>query len=158
MTFIPFDSFDDAMKMMQEMEEAANARLTPGQKAIGEGDHWMQLTRMYGEEIAIFGYVFTMEENRQGEIDAGAEEEELDFTMASLRNAHERGYRFGRAHSIAEVGGELGSTHIADMLCKITPEQFEEARSYDWNFMEMFERNVEWAVKIVEDIRARRLP
>jgi hypothetical protein len=127
MTFQEFDSLDDAFEFMRKAEEQANASLHPCQQQITWGDYWM---RPY-DDLLIFGYINTREENIAGEVKAGADMAELEYTTRTLDSAHARGYRFGTAYSVIEPRGELGSTHVADM-CPISKELFETAREQGW--------------------------
>jgi hypothetical protein len=127
MTFMPFESLDDAFDYMRQAEEKANATLLPSQQSITWGSYWM---RPY-EDFLIFGYVYTREENIAGEVKAGSSMEELEYTTRTLDSSHDRGYRFGMAYSIIEPRGELGSTHIANM-CPIDREVFLTAQAQGW--------------------------
>lgn len=117
---ISFDSFDDALRKMQEAEERANASTIPAQRAITYGDYWCYPNSMY--DVVIFGRVWTEGEAYEGE--------DLD-TIRTLKNSHERGYRFGIAYSVIEPDGEIGSTHIANMI-PISKELFDEAKRLEW--------------------------
>lgn len=123
-----FNNIEDMMAFMRQQEEAANARVSPGQAEIGYGAWWL---RPY-EDITIFGYVPTEDEVRASEGGEGADEEELQYTLEMLADAHRRGYRYGKAYSEIEPEGEWGSTHISTMV-EITQAQFERAREVGWN-------------------------
>jgi hypothetical protein len=43
----------------------------------------------------------------------------------------ERGYVFGKAYSVVEPTGELGDTHVSQMV-EVPRETWELARSYNW--------------------------
>lgn len=142
MTVIGFDSFDEMLEHMGKAEDAANARTTPRQKAIGWGDYWMQPY----QDILVFGRIWTREETEKSEgryIDQDDPEEVAGFaeTMANLDSRYERGYRFGTAWSEAEREGELGDTHISVMI-PITQEEFEEAKAVNWNALKII--NMPW--------------
>lgn len=131
-----YENFEDAFEDMRKAEEAANSSLRPSQRTIGYGDYWMALYPQY--DLLVFGYVFTLDENEKGERDAGASEEEWEYTKTNMLDSYERGYRFGRAYSTVEPNGELGSTHISQMI-PISREQFEEAKSLKWFIYEIKE-------------------
>jgi hypothetical protein len=119
-----FDSFDGAMEYMRKAEEAANARLHPAQRAITWGDYWARPVPEYG--MVEFGRVYT-----QAEAFLGEDKESVAATVDS----HERGYRYGMAYSKLGPEGELGSTHVANMV-PITKEMFEHARKLAWGVNE----------------------
>jgi hypothetical protein len=122
-----FDSFDDMVAWMHEQEALANAALTPEQREIGYGDHWV---RQY-DDILIFGYIPTFEEIEAQERALGAEDEEIQFELEMFIDSYGRGYRYGKCYSVVEPDGEWGSTHIVSMV-KITKEQFDFARANNW--------------------------
>jgi hypothetical protein len=124
-----FDSFDEMMAFMQEQERIANEHVTPEQSEIGYGDYWV---RMYEGDLLIFGYIPTLEESEAQERELGADDEEIEFEQAQLKDSHSRGYRYGQCFSVIEPTGEWGSTHIANMV-KITKDQFEFAKANGWN-------------------------
>lgn len=128
MSVMGFDNADDMFAYMREQEEAANARVTPGQAQIGYGAWWL---RPY-EDVVIFGYVPTQDEVRASEGGDEADPEELQYTLETLADAHRRGYRYGRAYSVIEPEGEWGSTHISTMV-EITEEQFNQAQAHGWD-------------------------
>jgi hypothetical protein len=126
-----FDSFEEMERAMKEADEAAFARITPTQAEIRQGDAWMRPAPDYG--CVIFGRVHTDDEIRQsyGEVDdeeAALLEDELAYHVAQL----DRGYMFGRAWSVIEPDGELGSTHQSTAW-PITDEQLQEARDACWD-------------------------
>lgn len=127
MTFIPFDDLDDAFESMRKNEEEANANLLPAQGNVVWGSYWV---RPY-DDILVFGYVFTPEENISSEVEAGSTPEELKYTVKRLRESYTRGYRYGRCHSILCPEGELGDTHLSQVL-PVTAEVFETGRRQGW--------------------------
>lgn len=130
-TFKTYDSFEDAFEDMRKNEEAANSRLKPSQRSIQWGDYWMAYYR--DMDLLVCGHIYTMDENEKSEKAAGASDEEWDYTKETMLNSYERGYRFGMAYSVITPEGELGDTHISQMI-PITKEQFEEARENRWSF------------------------
>ena len=131
MSFQLFNSFDDAMASMRKAEEEANKRVTPEQADIGYGDYWMRVWQGFGETVKVYGYIQTLEESLAQEKECGADEEELRMTEDMLTDSYIRGYRFGYAYSAIEPEGELGSTHISQMI-KISKEDFEAAKERGW--------------------------
>lgn len=122
-----FDNIEDMFAWMREREQAANDRVSPEQAEIGYGAWWM---RPY-EDIIIFGYVPTQEEQEASERALGADDEEIEYQRDMLADAYGRGYRYGKAYSEIEPEGEWGSTHISTMV-EISEELFNLARDRGW--------------------------
>lgn len=127
--FEAFDSLEEMQAAMREREDAANARLTPEQKEVDWGDCWVQA----GDDMLIFGRCMTRDEVRTSEQECGAPPDEVEWSCASIDEAHGRGYRYGQAWSVLEPDGEYGSTHIASMLGRITQEDLDYARELGWS-------------------------
>lgn len=133
--FQSFDSLEDMINAMAEQEQAANTKVSPKQVAVGYGDYWIRFT----PEVVIFGYVMTLDEVEAAEMAVPLDpdetkeqrEEETAYVMADIRNAHDRGYRYGWAYSIWEQEGELGSTHIYN-LWPLDKALFDAAKAVDW--------------------------
>lgn len=151
MIFKSYENIEDAFKDMRQAEEAANRNLLPAQKKIGWGDYWMN--PQPNLDLLIFGYVFTLLENEAGERAAGSSDEEWQYTKAGLLDSYERGYRFGRAYSTVEPNGELGSTHISQMV-PISKEQFAEAKALDWDLDDI--RQLLWPASSITKMLASR--
>ena len=127
--FKGYDSMEEAFADMKRAEDQANANLSPWNRDVVWGSYYMRPAPEV--PCIIFGYIYTEDECRDGELEAGADIEELEYTMRTMRSAYERGYRFGRHYSIVEPDGEIGSVHIANAW-PISREEFEEAKSQDW--------------------------
>ena len=123
-----FDNTDDMFDAISRGVESAKARATEKQNAITYGDYWM---RMW-EGFLIFGYIQTREELDAEERRLGASEEELESEHEAMDYSYSNGFRFGRAYSIIESEGELGDTHVSDMI-PITKEEFEQAKECFWS-------------------------
>lgn len=136
-----FDNFDDMMNAISKGVESAKARMTPEQEAITYGDYWMRVW----EGIPIFGYIIPRDELEASERELGATDEEIEYENDVLDASYANGFRFGRAYSVMEPDGELGDTHVIDMI-PITKEQFEEAKSLGWG--EGLD-NIEWYHNII---------
>lgn len=128
MTFMEFESLEAAQEWMRRQEQAANERLTPEQRSIGWGDYWVRLDH----DFEIWGEVWTEEYCLKSEIEAGATRAEAKYSMTAIKDAHERGYRFGMAWSVVEPRGEIGSTHVANMM-PCSEALFEAARTCEWD-------------------------
>ncbi len=121
MSFVPIDDLDVFFAEMRANEHQAMANLQPEQRTIT----WGSYAFMVSMGIRIFGYVWTEAEFEANERDCGADDEEMESSMESLRDSHERGYRFGRWYSMVEPDGEIGSNHVSNMV-PITKEQFDQ--------------------------------
>ena len=130
--FKSFQSLEQMQEYMAERSAAAEAAMTQEQRALSWGSFAMLPT----PDMIVFGYVFTEDEMRQGELDAGASQEELEFTMRSTRGAMSRGYLFGRWSSPVEPTGELGSNH-ASSCWPIRSQDFNVAATFNWDAREM---------------------
>jgi hypothetical protein len=119
------DNLDGMFAEMAEAEDAANARLTPGQvrlrDAVDETVYFANAKPEY--DLVIYGVVPPNAETQKG----------ADFNVNENRA---RGYLTGIAYSSA-VGedGEPGDTHVSEVI-QITEETFEAAKSLgfpDWS-------------------------
>jgi len=115
MTSQPFDSIEAAFESMRQAEEAANATVTPTQRAISYGAKVVKPQPHLG--VVVFGSIWTKEERDEGEERS---------TIAALDDAYGRGYRTGRWYSDYVPEGEVGDSHIAS-LWPIEEEEWEEA-------------------------------
>lgn len=127
-----FGSVEEVFEWMQANEDAAIARSTELQWSIGYGDYFCRVVWEMGEEIPIFGYIWTKDELEQGERELGADEEEIELVLSSTDMAYARGYRFGTCYSTAVPEGEIGSTHVA-LMYPITEDEFKDARDLGWD-------------------------
>lgn len=142
MTVEFFDNTDDMFAAISRGVEQAKARATPAQNAITYGDYWMRAW----EDILIFGYIYTREEMDAAEVKLGATQEELEYEHQVYDRSYADGFRFGRAYSVIEPDGELGDTHVSDMV-KITKEEFESAKSLNWDFEQVVD--TDWFINYV---------
>lgn len=131
MTLQQFENFDEMIAAMSRDEENANSVLTEQQREVGWGDYWIRVLGDYG--LVIFGHVSSLRELRKDLIENGCDEEEVAEEIASISEGYERGYRFGPAYSVACPEGELGDTHIANMVGKISKAEFVCAQECDWD-------------------------
>ena len=63
--------------------------------------------------------------------------DEFVGTSALMHDAYHRGYRFGRAYSPIVPDGELGDTHISEMV-PISPEEFRSLKERDFDIRPLF--------------------
>jgi hypothetical protein len=132
MTIEFFDSHEEMLDRIAQGVEAAKSRATPRQNAITYGDYWMRAW----DDIMIFGYIYTKEEMDAIEIKLGASQEELEYEHRVYDRSYRDGFRFGKAYSVIEPNGELGDTHVCDMI-KITKEEFYAAKALNWSQTEI---------------------
>lgn len=151
MSVTSYATFDEMMEALRAAEEAANERVTPAQASVTWGDYW---AREFAGDFWIFGHIPTERETEASEREAGADPHELKEATLSLRRDHERGYRFGRAYSVACPDGELGSTHISEMEAKLTRGQFEAARRARWSMERLVSQGERWAIDLVSQHEA----
>jgi hypothetical protein len=142
-----FDSLEAMTNRMQQLTTAANQTLAQQQRDVGWGDYWVQFD---GEsQLIIFGYCMTQAEVEQAERDAGSEPDELVYMMDSMEESHTRGYLFGRAYSIVEPQGELGSTHRANVW-PIDSELFDAASDAGWDLDKMPGENLDQLYQVFQ--------
>ena len=122
-----FDDTDEMFAAINRGVEAAKKRATAKQNAISYGDYWL---RAY-EDILIFGHITPEKDLWAAEVELGASEEEIEGERAMMAASYADGFRFGRAYSIVCPEGELGDTHVCDMI-PITEEEFEESKDLHW--------------------------
>lgn len=137
MHFEEFESLEDAFDKMRQQEELANEMVQPYQKIIGWGDYWCRGYNEGPDSVMIYGHILTLEEMESREKECGADDDEWQYIKESMMNSYSRGYRFGDCYSTWEPRGELGSTHISQMV-KITKEAFEFAQKNNWDAAQMW--------------------
>lgn len=134
-----FDSMDEMLKFQEEQERLANERTLPSQSAIEDGGYWMRPVPEMG--IVEFGRASTTEELdgfAADEAESGDFETEAArrayqrIVRKGMRNSRERGYLFGRAYSVMDQDGVLGSTHVS-AIWPTTEEIFERAKAVKFN-------------------------
>lgn len=123
-----FSSLEDMQAHLAARTAAAMEAMTEEQRSLTWGSYAMMPT----VDFLIFGYVLTEEELRLGEVGAGADQEEAEFTVKATRGAMSRGYLFGRWYSLAEPEGELGSNHAVSCW-PITSHEFNIAATFGWD-------------------------
>lgn len=143
-----FNDFEEALEWIQQNEAIANRKVHPIQAKILRGCYAL---RPYTNDLVIYGYVLTEEEIRWDELKYGADEGELEFTIQHLNASFERGYRYGKWHSVACHDGEYGDAHVSTLM-PLTKEDFELAKLSDWNVaadkvLEFISRGVEEALR-----------
>jgi hypothetical protein len=135
--FIPFDTFEQAQEYMRRAEEAANANLQEGQIALRDDvdneRYWMQFTQ-YG--FIVYGHCWSkakLTESTKATYAKYPDEDDFsDDEIESSLEARKRGYMFGEAWSSPYPEGELGSTHVSQVV-PISEAMFNAAREARWN-------------------------
>lgn len=131
MSFMTFDSDEEMQGFLAASEEAANQRVAPQQRAIGEGDYWVRFYRVV-DRLIIFGQVHHLTRVWHEEVRLGATEAEADYVVRHAKDRRARGYVFGTCYSIIEPEGELGDTHVSEVW-PITAHLFDAAKAVRWN-------------------------
>jgi len=127
MTIQFFDNTDDMFTAIRRGVEAAKARATPRQNAITYGDYWLRVV----DDFVICGRITPQEELWATEAELGASAEEIESEKEMQEASYADGFRFGRAYSIVCPEGELGDTHVSDMV-PITEEEFNQSKGLNW--------------------------
>lgn len=136
MSFQEFDNLEQMFQFMAEETDKANAALADEQKAVTWGSYWVRFYDLPAR-ILIFGHIPTWGEFVAGErshypATMNTEEtSEFEYTVARMRENHDRGYMFGSAYSILEPRGELGDTHRGN-LWPISQDLFDHAEDRAW--------------------------
>lgn len=139
-----FDSWEDMQEAMQEAHDQWTVLTTEGQKVLqdGQAHWWFQWENDY--KIAIWGERWSLEhyaEYLRGRAAEQTDPESAQKWLDDIENdkvALARGYIFGMAYSEIEPTGELGSTHVSQMV-EVPRETWELARSYDWDIKAMLD-------------------
>ena len=74
--------------------------------------------------------------------------EEFTGTLTMLRDSNRRGYRFGTVWSLIVPDGELGSTHVSEIMPSSKAE-FEDARAVGWDFRALVTSGCLWARQLI---------
>jgi len=137
--FVEFNSIEDAYEFMRKGEAYGNRNLHPKQENITWGDYWVRFYNV-ADRVIIFGKVETEAEVEAGEskgIDDIAVEaeraiaqDEVLYTMTTIRDSHERGLMWGWAYS--RYDKDLGSTHRFYMW-PISKDLYEAAEQVGWD-------------------------
>lgn len=152
--FHSFDSVEDMMDALARGEQAAIDRMTEPQRAhlqlaFTEPTYWF---RMY-EDILIFGESQPVEAQARREVELGGDEGEYGYAYERFKERHERGYVYGKAYSVIEPDGELGSSHVSELTqCEQTT--FEHMRKYGWSLDRLHaEADAAFALAVVATLK-----
>jgi len=164
--------FEELMQDQSRREKEANAQLMPEQIAMRDSidahQYWIHLRP--GLEFPIFGDAWSLkvqaENDRQFYPSVMTKEEKAEYkdSRDAYADSRQRGYIFGRAYSVVEPRGELGSTHVAEMW-PISEAAFDEATAANWQpdsencptlRKELNNAKSIWAVRMQERIKQQR--
>jgi hypothetical protein len=120
--FESFDSMEEMFARMEAAEREANEGLLPQQIEIRDDtEHPRYWVRPY-EGFLIFGHALSEEEV------LATEGPGITHEVMTRRR---RGYLFGWCYSEIEPSGEVGDTHVANLM-PISETAFLEAKAHGW--------------------------
>lgn len=125
-----FDDFESMAKWMDDRTNEANIGLAPEQQQVTYGDTWARFDHIDSIGL-VCGRIFTKAEWLASEIAEGAPEEEANYSLAKVEQAHERGYMNSIAYSVLEPDGEYGDIHRAN-LWPIDEDLFHACAEARW--------------------------
>lgn len=134
MTFVSYDNLDEMMDDLARAERMANASILPRQArhlaaAIDNPTRWF---RMWGD-VLIVGESQSIKHQAERELELGGDEEgDYDYQYAKFLERHQRGYLFGPAYSVITPEGELGSTHVSQVVW-CDPDVFDVCKQHGWS-------------------------
>ena len=139
-----FDSMEDMWAEMDRAHDQWTALTTPNQRTYlsGQALWWFRYEPDIG--IDIWGERWSLEhyaEYLRGRAAACSDPEDAAEWLETIETDKaqlERGYLFGKAYSVAEDRGELGSTHVSQVV-EVPRETFELARANGWNIRSMLD-------------------
>lgn len=137
---IGFDSDEEMFAYLASLSAQAQEsmeHLYEPQRGITWGGYALRL-QPYEEAgetkvLAIFGYIYTVEEIEKQEIAAGSDVEggELRYMMERLYELYDEGYRYGNWYSTICVEGDIGDAHLST-LWPITEADYHHALNNRW--------------------------
>lgn len=127
---VPIDSLEDYFADMHRFEAQAMKDILPKQLEVGWGSYCIRYEQMF--EVWICTQVYSIEKIYLTERGAGSQPGETESTLRSLRDAHLRGYRYGKHYSVITPDGELGSVHVVKVW-PISEEDFLATKENGWN-------------------------
>lgn len=137
---IEFESTDAMLDYIARNREAADAAVGPEAAQFKPGEHYARIIPEYG--LIVYGEII---DPIQSEIDAGADEEEVEYQRELRAEPHMKHMRFTKSYSQACEDGEFGDVHVSSMHLHLTKEEFERAKANEWptNPRDLFEKVLE---------------
>ena len=148
-----YASAEEMFADMRRAEDGANAAMTAHQRrhldAAAENPTYA--FRVW-EGLVIVGETSTPRARAERERELGAED--FDYDLERFTEVHGRGYLTGRWYSVVEPDGELGDTHVSQVVW-IDPLVFNTLREFGWD-MERLQRDAPFikAVAFLGNLRS----
>ncbi len=127
MSIHTFDSLEDLFKKMAADREAADSKVQPWQEKVEPGQYCISVNTGFG--VVIYSEV---RDPIQAEIDAGADEAEVEYARKMRNEPTMKHYRFTKSYSQMCTQGEFGDIHVSTIMGFITKEAFENAKKLGW--------------------------
>lgn len=124
---IEFESTDDLLEYIARNRAAADAAVGPEEKQFVPGEHYARFIPEWG--LIVYGEII---DPIQSEIDAGADEDEVEFQRQLRSEPHMKHMRFTKSYSQACEEGEFGDVHTSSMNIHLTAEEFARAKQNGW--------------------------
>lgn len=135
--YIASGSMEDLWALEVANQAAALAKLTTEQRELLDGRAFCWFRWQAAYNLAIFGECKSVAD-QQAETRATYGDED-DFDYAEGRR---RGFAFGTAYSVGEARGELGDTHLLDLV-PVSRGTFEAARTAGWDMNALFQQDLD---------------
>lgn len=133
--FSNYKSLEEMLKDMREKEDAANSRLTKRQIELRDDTEHNRCWVRDWDGIFIFGDAWSHASCYESELRCGASKEEAYESTLSIIESRKRGYLFGIAFSVLEPRGEIGSTHVSQVV-PIERRLFDLAKRCSWSILD----------------------
>jgi hypothetical protein len=132
---IHFNSWPEMQAYLIRAQADAAANMHPAQAAISWGDHWVRFIDI-SNRVVEFGRVFTRDEVRESEIEAGATSIEARRAVQECAIGMEKGYLYGHAASFLYPSGEVGYSHKS-VVWPIEEATYNAAAEVNWQIDRM---------------------
>lgn len=126
MTVKTYDNVEELLADIQKARQAADDAVGPESVQFKEGGFY---ARFHPSGLIIYGEIL---DPIQEEIDAGADEEEVEFQRQLRARPHMKNYLYTKSYSVACSDGEYGDVHVSAMDVPLTKEEFELAKELQW--------------------------
>ena len=118
---------EELFEDLRRTREAADSAVGPEHTQYKVGTYYARFMPEFG--FIIYGEI---RDPIQDEIDAGADEEEVEFQRYLRAQSHMEHYKYTKSYSVACVEGEYGDVHVSTMNVPLTKEEFERAQDLGW--------------------------